>query len=58
MLGNYNDCHVETTSGSSKGKKYNKHSYMKNKNLGPTDGITKYVAGWKLTLEPDGNAYF
>ena len=22
---------------------------------GPTDGITNYIAGWKLTLEPDGN---
>ena len=27
----------------------------KRKILGPTDGITNYIAGWKLTLESDGN---
>ena len=27
----------------------------KRKSPGPTDGITNYIAGWKVTLEPDGN---
>ena len=27
----------------------------KRRTYGPTDGITNYIAGWKLTLEPDGN---
>ncbi len=33
-------------------------SWVKEKNLGPTDGITNYITGWKLPLEPDGNAIF
>ncbi len=54
MVGNYNDCQVEPTGGSHSGEK-KKKIIGKRKNLGPTDGITNYIAGWKLTLGPDGN---
>ena len=30
----------------------------KRKTNGPTGGITNYIAGWKPTLEPDGNDIF
>ncbi len=55
MVGNYNDCQVEPNGGSQTGKKINK-VICKRKTLGPTDGITNYIAGWKLTLEPYDNA--
>ncbi len=29
----------------------------KRKALGPTDGVTNYRASWKLTSEPDDNAF-
>ena len=45
------------TGGSHTGKNENKLSPMKEISLGPTDGITNYIAGLKLTLEPDGNAF-
>ena len=37
------------------GKTIHKYSEIKVKILRPTDGITNYIAGWKLTLEPNGN---
>ncbi len=36
-------------------KNWHKYSKIKVKTLRPTDGITNYIAGWKLTPEPNGN---
>ena len=54
MVGNYNDCPVQPTGGSHTGEKINKF-IGKRKPLGPTDGFSNYIAGWMLTIEPDGN---
>ena len=40
------------------GKEHNNNIINKRKVLRPTDGNTSYIAGWTLTLKPDGNAFF
>ncbi len=54
MVGNYNDCQVESTGGSHTGGKKNK-LIGKRQTLGPSVGITNYIAVWKLTREPNCN---
>ena len=51
MVRNYNDCQVEPTGGIHTGENLNKQSKIKEKILWPTDDITNYITGWKLTLE-------
>ncbi len=57
MMGNCNDCQVEATGGSQTRENKEDKVTDKTRTYGSTDGISNYIAGWKLTLEPDGNVF-